>query len=316
MTEIALLFPGQGSQEVGMGRDLASAYSAARQLFDEADDLLGFSLSSLCFDGPKEELNDTANTQPALFVTSLAALRALEAEGGPVQPAAVAGHSLGELTALVATGVMGFAGGLRLVRERGRLMKEAGQRSPGGMAAVLKMGDQDVEDACRQASDETGRPVQIANYNSPGQVVVSGDEQALSRAIELLKEKGGRRIIRLAVSIAAHSPLMASVVEEFRAAVEATLFDVPKAPIVGNVSACPLRTVADVRGELAAQLTCPVRWTDSMRWMIDQGVDQFVEVGPKDVLTKLVSRIDPSARATHAGNVTSVRAVPGWEMES
>lgn len=316
MTDTALLFPGQGSQEVGMGRDLASAYPAARQLFDEADDLLSFSLSSLCFDGPTEELNDTANTQPALFVTSLAALRALEAEGGPLKPAAVAGHSLGELTALVAAGAMGFEDGLRLVRERGRLMKEAGQRSPGGMAAVLKMGDQDVEDACRQASDETGRPVQIANYNSPGQVVVSGDEQALNRAIELLKEKGGRRIIRLAVSIAAHSPLMASVVEEFRAAVEATPFDVPEAPIVGNVSAGPLRTVADVRGELAAQLTCPVRWTDSMRWMIDQGVDQFVEVGPKDVLTKLVSRIEPSARATTAGNVTSVRAVPGWEMES
>lgn len=316
MTDTALLFPGQGSQEVGMGRDLASAYPAARQLFDEADDVLSFSLSSLCFDGPTEELNDTANTQPALFVTSLAALRALEAEGGPLKPAAVAGHSLGELTALVAAGAMGFEDGLRLVRERGRLMKEAGQRSPGGMAAVLKMGDQDVEDACRQASDETGRPVQIANYNSPGQVVVSGDEQALNRAIELLKEKGGRRIIRLAVSIAAHSPLMASIVEEFRAAVEATPFDVPEAPIVGNVSAGPLRTVADVRGELAAQLTCPVRWTDSMRWMIDQGVDQFVEVGPKDVLTKLVSRIEPSARATTAGNVTSVRAVPGWEMES
>ena len=316
MTDTALLFPGQGSQEVGMGRDLASAYPAARQLFDEADDLLGFSLSGLCFDGPKEELNDTVNTQPALFVTSLAALRALEAEGGPLKPAAVAGHSLGELTALVAAGAMGFEDGLRLVRERGRLMKEAGQRSPGGMAAVLKMGDQDVEDACRQASDETGRPVQIANYNSPGQVVVSGDEQALNRAIELLKEKGGRRIIRLAVSIAAHSPLMASIVEEFRAAVEATPLDVPKAPIIGNVSAGPLRTVADVRGELAAQLTCPVRWTDSMRWMIDQGVDQFVEVGPKDVLTKLVSRIEPSARATTAGNVTSVRAVPGWEMES
>ncbi len=299
-----------------MGRDLASAYPAARQLFDEADDLLGFSLSSLCFDGPKEELNDTANTQPALFVTSLAALRALEAEGGPLKPAAVAGHSLGELTALVATGAMGFEDGLRLVRERGRLMKEAGQRSPGGMAAVLKMGDQDVEDACRQASDETGRPVQIANYNSPGQVVVSGDEQALDRATELLKEKGGRRIIRLAVSIAAHSPLMAGVVEEFRAAVEATPFVVPKAPIVGNVSAGPLLTVADVRGELTAQLTCPVRWTDSMRWMIDQGVDQFVEVGPKDVLTKLVGRIEPSARATNAGDVTSVRAVPGWEMES
>ena len=316
MTDTALLFPGQGSQEVGMGRDLASAYPAARQLFDEADDLLSFSLSSLCFDGPTEELNDTANTQPALFVTSLAALRALEAEGGPLKPAAVAGHSLGELTALVAAGAMGFEDGLRLVRERGRLMKEAGQRSPGGMAAVLKMGDQDVEDACRQASDETGRPVQIANYNSPGQVVVSGDEQALNRAIELLKEKGGRRIIRLAVSIAAHSPLMASVVEEFRAAVEATPLDVPKAPIIGNVSAGPLRTVADVRGELAAQLTCPVRWTDSMRWMIDQGVDQFVEVGPKDVLTKLVSRIEPSARATNAGDVASVRAVPGWEVES
>ncbi|MFC2029520.1 ACP S-malonyltransferase [Chloroflexota bacterium] len=316
MEKIALLFPGQGSQEVGMGRDLAAAFPTARQLFDEADDLLGFSLSDLCFEGPKEELNDTINTQPALFVASLAALAALQTRDLGWQPAVVAGHSLGELTALAAAGAMEFADGLHLVRERGRLMKEAGKHSPGGMAAVLKMDDDTVEEACHQASDETAHPVQIANYNSPGQVVISGDEQALTRAIELLKERGGRRIIRLAVSIAAHSPLMAGAVEEFRTAVEATAMSVPTVPVLANVSAQPLTSVETIRDELVSQLTCPVRWTESVRWMIDQGVNRFVEVGPKDVLSKLVQRIDSSAQVAAAGDVPSVQTLMDSQAES
>ncbi len=313
MGEAALVFPGQGSQEVGMGRDLVEAYPQARHLFDEADTILGFSLSSMCFDGPEAALNDTINTQPALFVTSLAVLAALEVEGGDaVRPAMVAGHSLGELTALAAVGAMEFADGLRLVRERGRLMKLAGEQSPGGMAAVIKMADQDVERACKEASDEIGQPVQIANYNSPGQVVISGDKDALARAIELLKERGGRRIIPLAVSIAAHSPLMASVVGEYRAAVDATPFRVPEVQVVANISARPLFGVDEIRDELAGQLTWPVRWTSSMQWMIEQGVTRFVEVGPKDVLSKLAKRIDRRAEAQSVGDVASVQALhPG-----
>jgi [acyl-carrier-protein] S-malonyltransferase len=315
MIKTALVFPGQGSQEVGMGRDLVEAFPQACQLYEEADALLGFSLSRLCFEGPREDLDDTLNTQPALFVTSLAVMRVLEAEGwlpsaGATAPVMVAGHSLGELTALAAAGAMDFAEGLRLVRERGRLMKLAGQRSPGSMAAVLKMSDADVEQACKEAADETGKAVQIANYNSPGQVVISGDSEALARALALLRERGARRIIRLAVSIAAHSPLMASVVEDYRAAVDGTPFRMPKVPVVANISARPLLSVNEIRDELVGQLTWPVRWTASVQWMIEQGVTRVLEVGPKDVLSKLVRRIDPSLEAVSIGDVASIGAVP------
>jgi [acyl-carrier-protein] S-malonyltransferase len=307
MNKTALLFPGQGSQEVGMGRDVAEAYPVARRLYEEADEILGFGLSRLCFEGPKEELDDTINTQPALLVTSLAVLRALEQEGRLPEAAMVAGHSMGELTALAAAGAMTLGDGLRLVRERGRLMKLAGERNPGSMAAVLKMENADVERACKEASEQTGKDATVANYNSPGQVVISGDKEALARAIELLKERGGRRIIPLAVSIAAHSPLMASVVGEYRAAVEATPMQAPEVPVVANISARPLLTVEEIRDELAGQLTWPVRWTASVQWMIEQGVTRFVEVGPKDVLSKLVQRIDESVEAVSVGDADTVQ---------
>jgi [acyl-carrier-protein] S-malonyltransferase len=292
-----------------MGRDLAEAFPQARQIYDEADRVLGFPLSELCFEGPRETLDETINTQPAIFVTSLAVMRVLEAGGTLLAPAMVAGHSLGELTALVAAGAMDFADGLRLVRERGRLMKLAGERSPGGMAAVLKMDDLEVEKACREAAEETGKAVQIANYNSPGQVVISGDSGALSRAVDLLRERGGRRIIPLAVSIAAHSPLMASVIQEYRAAIHATPMRMPQVPVVANISGRPLLSVEEIRDELAGQLTWPVRWTASVRWMIEQGLTRFWEIGPKDVLTKLVQRIDPGVEASSLQDVGSIQAV-------
>lgn len=307
MADTALIFPGQGSQDVGMGRDVAEAYPEARHLYQQADDILGFALSELCFQGPRELLDETANTQPALFVTSLALVEALKAEGKLPAAAMVAGHSLGELTALVAGGAMGFEEGLRLVRERGRLMKLAGERSRGGMAAVLKMDDADVEQACKEAAAETSRPVQIANYNSPGQVVISGDAQALDRAIELLRQRGGKRIVPLAVSIPAHSPLMASVVREYRAAVDATNFCLPVIPVVANISARPLLTVDEIRDELAGQFTWPVRWTASVQWMVEQGVKKFVEIGPKEVLAGLVRRIDGSVEAQSVGSLEAVR---------
>ena len=314
MTRTALLFPGQGSQQVGMGQDLVENFSQARLLYEEADAILGFSLSRVCFEGPKEVLDDTINTQPAIFATSIAVMRVLESLGRlqpPVMsaPAMVAGNSLGELTALAAAGAIDFGAGLRLVRERGRLMKLAGERNPGGMAAVLKMDDANVEAACKEATAETGKAVQIANYNSPGQVVISGDSEALTRAIELLRERGGRRIIPLAVSIAAHSPLMASVVEEFRAAVDSTTMRTSVLPVVANISARPLLGVNEIRDELAGQLTWPVRWTASMQWMVEQGVTRFVEVGPGDVLAKLMRRIDSSVTAVSVGDVASIEAL-------
>jgi [acyl-carrier-protein] S-malonyltransferase len=310
MIQIAFLFPGQGSQYVGMGQGLSEAYPEAGATFDQADKVLGFALSDLCFKGPEEALNDTINTQPAIFVISVALLRALESSRLQA-PSFVAGHSLGEYSALVAAGAMDFAAGLQLVRERGRLMKEAGERSPGGMAAVLGLEAEVVDQVCRQAREETGGIIQVANYNSPGQIVISGDFRTRDVAIELAKAEGAKRVVPLAVSIAAHSPLMECIVDEFRQAVEATEFRMPTVPVVANVSAASLESVEAIREELVQQLTSPVRWVESVRYMIGQGVTEFVEIGPKDVLKKLMRRIDKSVQAMSVGDVTSVK-----ELES
>ena len=309
MNKTAFLFPGQGSQYMGMGQDLYESHPEARATFDQADKVLGFALSELCFNGPEATLKDTINTQPAIFVTSVALLRALESNGLQA-PGFVAGHSLGEYSALVAAGAMDFAAGLQLVRERGRLMKEAGERSSGGMAAVLGLEEETVNEVCRQARKETGGVIQVANYNSPGQIVISGDFKTRDVAIELAKAEGAKKVVPLAVSIASHSPLMECIVDEFRWAVEAVEFRRPTVPVVANVSAAPLESVKAIREELVQQLTSPVRWVESVRYMIGQGVTQFVEIGPKDVLTKLMRRIDKSVQAVSGGDVTAVGSKP------
>jgi [acyl-carrier-protein] S-malonyltransferase len=274
-----------------MGRELYERVPSARELFQQADDLLGFALSHICFEGPEEQLTDTVNQQPALFVTSMATLAAVQAAGWPA-PDFVAGHSLGEISALVAAGSLSFADGLRLVRTRGELMKRAGTEQPGSMAAVLAADPNTVRQACHEAQQKTGEVVQIANDNCPGQIVISGGTAAVQEASALLTAAGVKRIVALPITIAAHSPLMASAAGDFAAAVAAISIAPPRVPVIGNTTAVPLTTAEAIRAELTAQLTGSVRWTESMQYLVAQGVDTIVEVGAGDTLQNLMKRIE------------------------
>lgn len=287
----AFVFPGQGSQFVGMGHSLAERYPAAREVYDLADGWLGFSLSRLAWEGPEEMLNDTINTQPALMVHSVASLRVFQDLFPGFQPAFVAGHSMGELSALVASGALPYQEALRLVRRRGELMKRAGVVSPGGMAAILGLDLPALEEICSQASTP-GEVVQVANDNCPGQVVISGASAALERAMALAQAAKARRVRPLAVSIAAHSPLMIDAQEDFARAVEAAPVQAPHTPIIGNVIANTLNDAASIQADLRAQLTSRVRWTESVQYMVSHGVNTFIELGSGSVLSGLIKRID------------------------
>jgi [acyl-carrier-protein] S-malonyltransferase len=285
----AFVFPGQGSQAVGMGKDLVAQYPLAKQTFDEADSILGFPLSKLMQEGPAEELNDTVNTQPALFVHSLAAYRVFM-DLYPAQiPAALAGHSLGELSALAACGAFSFADGLRLVRKRAELMKHAGGLAPGGMAAILGLEIPALEKVCAEAS-LPGESVQVANDNCAGQVVISGAKAAVERAIAGAKSAGAKRALPLAVSVAAHSSLLDSIQAEWNQAVDAATFNALNIPVVGNVHAAVLKSPDDARADLKAQMQSRVRWTDSVKVMSGMGINTFVEVGTGSVLGGLIKR--------------------------
>lgn len=306
-TPLALLFPGQGSQAVGMAQQLADRYPAAKALFETADDLLGFALSELCFHGPEESLTDTLNAQPALLAASSAALAALQSEMGSLPtPTFFAGHSMGEYSALVAAGCISYEDGLRLVRERGRLMKEAGQKVPGLMAAILGLEEAVVAQVCADAQAATGGVVQIANDNCPGQIVISGDRAGMEKAMADLEGAGARKVVALAVSIAAHSPLMAPAAAELKAAIDATPVHPPVAPVIGNTSAAPLVSADAIRAELVAQLTGSVRWTASMQHAVDAGVETFAEIGPGDVLAGLMKRIARKSERLAVGDPEGV----------
>jgi len=306
----AFVFPGQGAQSVGMGRDLYLASAAARAIFDLADATLGFALTRLCFEGPEEALTATENAQPALLTVGAALLAVLADTSVDVssvvgrRSSVVAGHSLGEYSALVAAGAIDIPTALRLVRRRGELMSEARE---GGMAAIIGIDEAALEQICREASAEDA-PVVIANYNSPGQLVISGASAAVERACALAKERGAKRALPLKVSAAFHSPLMRDAAAGLAAAVaQAAILDA-RTPVISNVTAEPLTQADAIRRELIAQVTSPVRWIASVRRMSAAGVDTFVEIGPGSVLTGLIKRIAPDARLMNVSDLASARA--------
>ncbi|WP_129630842.1 ACP S-malonyltransferase [Candidatus Oscillochloris fontis] len=304
----AWVFPGQGSQAVGMGHDLYVHSPTARAVFDQADEVLGFSLSHLCFEGPETALTATENAQPALLTVSTALVRVLEEIGGTalVRPLAVAGHSLGEYSALVAGGALDFATALRLVRRRGELMAAAHE---GSMAAVIGLAQPDLEQICQQVRrGDHGETVVIANYNAPDQLVISGSAAAVAEAGQIAKECGAKRVLGLKVSAAFHSPLMQAAAEGMAHEIaHADVRDL-EVPLIANVTAEVLRSAEAVRQEVVAQVTAPVRWIASVEAMLTHGCTTFVEIGPGKVLTGLVRRIAPQARLVTLSNLADIQA--------
>ena len=289
----AFVFPGQGSQFVGMGKDLYETSPLAKELFDKADEILGFKITDIMFAGTDEQLKETKVTQPAVFLHSVISALCL---GDDFAPAMVAGHSLGEFSALVASGALGFEDGLRLVAARANAMQKACEANPGTMAAIIGLSDEKVEEICAEVS-KNGKLVIPANYNCPGQLVISGDVEAVNEACEKLKEAGAKRALPLKVGGAFHSPLMQPAKDELQKAIENTTISAPKCPVYQNVDAKPHTDAADIKANLIAQLTSPVRWTKSVQNMIADGADDFTECGPSKALQGMIGRIDKTVNA-------------------
>ena len=306
MMKVAYVFPGQGSQYVGMGRDLYDSFASAKAVFEEADKILGFPLSRLCFEGPEDELRQTINAQPALVTTSLACLQAAREVGGsdglPL-PAFVAGHSLGEYTALAVAGVLDFGEAIYLARERGRLMYEAGQLNPGNMAAIIGLDEALLAEVCRQSG------TQMANINCPGQIVISGDTESLTQAMDLAKAKGANRALPLQVSGAFHTPLMQPAYDGMSAVIAGISFREPAIPIIGNTTAQPLTTAESIKEELLRQLCNCVQWQRSVEYMVANGVTTFIEIGPGRVLSGLIKRISREVTTQNVGEAGAVRSL-------
>jgi malonyl CoA-acyl carrier protein transacylase len=304
MSKVAYIFPGQGSQSVGMGKDLFDNFAAARETFEQADDALGFSLSEMCFSGNEEDLQLTANTQPAILTASVSAFRAMETEGFP-KPDFVAGHSLGEYSALVATGVLDFDDAVRTVRKRGTYMQEAVPVGVGAMAAILGADLATVESACNDAA--AGQVCSPANINSPTQIVIAGDTDAVDRACELLKERGAKRAIKLNVSAPFHCALMMPAQERLAADLQGLKYGDFSFPIIHNVDAAVNGDGSKVGSMLADQVSSPVRWLQSIEVLVAQDVTTFVEVGPGKVLSGLVKQISRDVRCLNVADIESLR---------
>ncbi len=336
--QVAFLFPGQGSQAVGMGADIYTQSTAARRVFDAVDEALGFPLSTLCFQGPEESLRETINTQPAIVTDSLALLAAFQEAlspensswSSPLTPAFTAGHSVGEYAALVASGALDLTDAARLVRERGRLMHHEGTLCPSGMAAVIGSDEETLLEVCRLATEQalaalpdthagTTHPgeghVIIANYNAPGQIVISGEQRALALAMELAKARGAKRVIPLAVSAAFHSPVMQPAASEMAQIITSTGLRDASIPIISNISATPITLAADIQNELPQQIASSVQWTRSIEYMANAGVTTFIEIGPGQALTGMVKRIAKGVTTLNIGNAAELEKVVGLVRE-
>jgi len=301
--KVAYIFPGQGSQKVGMGRDLYDNFDSAKEVFDQADEVLGFALSRLCFEGPEEELRQTINQQPALVTVGFACLKAAYDSKELPSPTFVTGHSLGEYTALAAAEVLDFATTVYLARNRGRLMHEAGLRKSGGMAAIIGLDETSLSDICAETDTK------IANINCPGQLVVSGAKENLAKAIALAKARGAYRTIPLPVSGAFHTPLMQSAVDGMGEIIATLQFHKPLIPIIANTTAQPLTTAEQVKAELLRQLCNGIQWQRSIEYMINNGVTTFIEIGPGRVLSGLVKRIDKNVKTLNIGDAEAIKNI-------
>lgn len=302
MTQTAILFAGQGAQSVGMGNDLAEQFTGTKQLFEQANEVLGYDLASICFNGPEEALTKTEHAQPGIYLVGWVAWQLLRDRFPNLEIQAAAGLSLGEFTALAAAGALSFEEGLRIVRERGRFMQEACDNTQGGMAAIIGLDETVTRDVC----SETG--VEIANLNCPGQIVISGPKALLEKACDVAKERGAKRALPLSVAGAYHSTLMKGAQSPLENVLAGVEIQTPKMTVIANVTAQPHGTPEDIRSLLVQQVTSSVRWEESVKWLLGQGVTRFIELGPGTALTGFLKRIDRSAQVLNVSDVASLEA--------